>query len=349
MEVAGRIEVLSRGCAIGWAKTSADKPSHVYARLHGQVIAFTRADIIRADLLRSEETGTLSARAFVLVFEQEVEPEDLDAVEIRCVERDGLVERGAWIDIDRNPPMRVFILGSPRSGTSELGDTLAKVMGLPWLGEGHAAPLFAAAADALTGSDAADQALVRLLAKQNFRSVAIAALKRAYYFIHASSSFLDKTPGVPMIRAAPFLAECFPDAKFIFLKRNGISNVLSRMVKFGGNFSAHCADWVAAMQAWVQVRDKLPSSLEIRQEDMLESPETVGAALAAYLSIPGKDNSLVESLRRGCRERTGAGIGRATLADTGWSNSQIEQFRSICGPTMVEFGYMLPKDLQSNI
>lgn len=76
-----------------------------------------------------------------------------------------------------------------------MGATLSKTFNLSWLGEFHANVLI-------------DQA------------------RLAYYIMHGSASFVDKTPGVPMIRSAPFLADCFQDAKFICLRRNGISNVL---------------------------------------------------------------------------------------------------------------------------
>ena len=340
----GRIEILSQACVIGWAKTNVGTPVHVYASLRGIVLGCARADLRRDDLDRAEQEGAMSARAFVIVFDEELEPGEAKAIEVRVLGLDVLLESGGQLVVDRSPGLRVFILGSPRSGTSELGGTLALKLRLPWLGEGHAAPLFSVAADSLTGNARADHGIVRIMAKQGFRRIAIRSLKIAYYFVHASASFLDKTPGVAMIRAAPFLAECFPGAKFIYLRRNGISNVLSRMTKFGGDFDAHCADWAAAMNEWVAVRDRLPGFLEIEQEAMLANPAAAAFRVAEFLGVVQQASEIAASLQGGARERTGAGLGRTTLSQSGWSPRQIARFRTLCGPTMEAFSYSMEGD-----
>ena len=142
-----------------------------------------------------------------------------------------------------------------------------------------------------------------------------------------------------MIEATPFLSRCFPAAKFIFMRRNGISNVLSRVARFGGPFNEHCADWAAAMMAWADVKKALPSYLEVDQESMLELPEIVGSEIAAYLDEAAATGAIGSSLRAGSRERTGAGIGRTTLAATGWTEEEIAMFRDICGSAMAANGY----------
>jgi hypothetical protein len=140
-----------------------------------------------------------------------------------------------------------------------------------------------------------------------------------------------------MIGAAPFLLECFPRAKFIFLRRNGVSNVLSRMAKFGGDFQEHCADWAAAMFRWLEVSVALPHFLEVNQEDMLDSPEEVAAEVAGYLGVPA--GGIAESLRTGALEHTGAGLHRTRLEETGWSADQKALFARDCGAAMALFGY----------
>ncbi len=162
--------------------------------------------------------------------------------------------------------------------------------------------------------------------------------KLAYYAMHGSASFLDKTPGIPMIRSAPFLAACFPQAKFIYLQRNGISNVLSRMAKFGGQFHAHCNDWAAALNEWAAVRDLLPHHLELKQEDMQDNPGKVALKISNYLNAPHQAPAIEASLRTGSLERTGAGIGCTQLAETGWSQEQTATFLRLCRPTMQRFG-----------
>jgi hypothetical protein len=218
---------------------------------------------------------------------------------------------------------------------------LSEQLKLPWLGEGHAAPLFSAAAQSLTGNASSANGLVRFVAQNSYRNLVIEAAKRAYYYMHGSASFVDKTPGVPMIAATPFILECFPSAKVIYLRRNGISNVLSRMAKFGGSFDSHCADWAAALNEWAKIRQSLPHYLELQQEEMLAEPEMIADRVARYLEIPEMAQRIGHSLQSGSRERTGAGLGAATLSQSGWSSGQIDRFQRICGPTMAAFGYTL--------
>ena len=205
-----------------------------------EVIGFGVANINRPDLERARQDHQLDAYAFIIVFTRPIAAELVQAINVLIVGQAATLPRAKQVKIDRSPSLRLFLMGSPRSGTSQLGSTLTKVLGLPWLGEGHGAPLFASAAEALSGDIGAENGLVRYMARQNFRQIAIEAAKSAYFYMHGSASFVDKTPGVKMIAAAPFLNECFPESRFIFQRRNPVANVLSRMAKFGGSFEAHC-------------------------------------------------------------------------------------------------------------
>jgi len=339
MRIEGRVEIISQDCVFGWATISADRVTYVCAKLDDKIIGIDSANIDRPDLQSLAERGTITAKAFLLVFDRELSSEEMARVTVHILGSEGTLETTARVVRDRYPALRIFVLGSPRSGTSELGSTLSNTLGLRWLGEGHAADRFATAAKALTPTPEDTHALVRFMKDQQYSSLIVKALKRDYFFSHGSASFIDKTPGIPMIRAAPFLAECFPEAKFIYLRRNGISNVLSRMVKFGGSFESNCADWAAAISAWVEVRDTLPSYLEIAQEDMLENPNDVALKIANYVGLPDSAEAIGKSLSTGKTERTGAGINRKTLASTGWSAKEIESFSRICGNSMRILGY----------
>jgi len=339
MPLKGKVELLSTEFARGWVETSNGAPTHVFATLNGEIIGAARADQDRPDLNKIAEEGGSRSFAFFILFDHTIAASEANDVSVKTVEANTVIEDSAKLKIDTAPSRQIFIFGSPRSGTSELGNTLAAQLGLPWLGEGHAAPLFAQAADALAGDITSPNGLVRFMASQKYRRYAIDRARMAYYCIHGSASFLDKTPGWPMIAAAPFLYESFPSAKFIYLQRNGISNVQSRMAKFGGNFGSHCSDWVAAVDRWEQVKPRLPHFLEIRQEEMLSEPHNVADRLSAYLEVPEKADGIATSLSKGTSERTGAGLGRPMLAETGWTAEQIAIFRRICGPTMERFGY----------
>ena len=338
---AGRVELISTDFVLGWAESREGCPTYLHAALADDVVGSGAALMKRLDLHQRAGQGGAAANAFVILFEPAIDASLVPEVKVFFDHSSVEVPRAPKFRIDRYPRQRVFVFGSPRSGTSQLGDTIATHLELPWLGEGHAAPLFAKAADALTGDSSSPNGLIRFMAQQNYREIAIKAARTSYYFMHASGSFLDKTPGHPMISAAPFLLECFPDAKFVFLYRNGISNVLSRLAKFGGDFNVHCADWAAAMREWIRVRQLLPHFLEIEQEVMLTDPTSVAASIASYLDVPEKKKGISNSLGSGSRERTGAGVGRTALSQTGWSIEQIDRFQRICGPMMEAFSYKL--------
>jgi len=338
--ITGRVETLSTDFVIGWASVSPGNHfSHVLAMVDSEVIGFGVANITRPDLERARQDSQLNAYAFIIVFSRPVAAELLQAIKVAIVGQSTVLPIAKQAKIDRSPSLRLFLMGSPRSGTSQLGSTLTKVLGLPWLGEGHGAPLFATAADALSGDISAENGLVRYMARQNFRQIAIEAAKSAYFYMHGSASFVDKTPGVRMIAAAPFLNECFPGSRFVFQRRNPVANVLSRMAKFGGSFEAHCRDWAGAMNEWLKIRALLPHYVEIQQEDMLAAPDRVAKTLAEYIGIPECADRIAQSLKTDSLERTGAGAGQTDRLRAGWTSDQVAAFEKLCGPAMRAFEY----------
>jgi len=340
VSVVGRIETISTEFVSGWASVQpSHKRTYVYATLDGEVIAFGCAGIARPDLEKARQERRLDAYAFMLPFEKPIDATAVPSVEVFAVGETRPLARARQLKVDRSPILRLFLMGSPRSGTSQLGSTLTQVLGLPWLGEGHGAPLFARAADALAGDVKGENGLVRHLARENFRRIAVQAARSAYFHMHGSASFLDKTPGVQMIAAAPFLAECFADSRFVFQRRNPVANIRSRIAKFGGGFEEHCRDWAAAMNEWLRVRSLLPHYVEIQQEEMLEAPERVARVLAEYVGVPQSSDEICASLKSNYLERTGAGAGKTDRLQVGWTVEQVRAFEKICGPAMQAFGY----------
>jgi len=337
----GYLEALSPAFASGWVEYQAGAPAGVLAVLGGEMLGLATADGIRSDLLWAAEQGGFRAGGFSILFHRMITEAECQQVSIQVINAAAPLPRLPEIRLDSFAVRRIFIMGSPRSGTSELGNTLSNVFALPWLGELHAAHIFAEPAYRLRSNTGFGAELKHFLAERHFADAMLTQARLLYYGVHGSASFLDKTPGVPMIRSAPFLARCFPDAKFIYLRRNGIANLCSRMAKFGEHFDFResCHDWSACLNDWARVRAHLPHFLELRQEDMQDVPDAVAASIAAYLEAPGRAQDIADSLASNALERTGAGIGRYLLEHTGWNAEQIAMFQRICGETMTKFGY----------
>ena len=333
----GLVEILTPFYVSGWAAGDENGPTNLIAECNGRILGAARASIWRSDL----GSQPSPCAGFHIDFTSDVAPWELPAIRVSRSSGADTLGLAVQAQFDDRAATQVFILGSPRSGTSELAETLAANLDLPWSGEGHAAPALAGAAAALLIDPEDNSSLVCALAEENLPATLRTTTRRVYFSAHGSVSFLDKTPGEAMIRAAPFLQTCFPDARFIFLRRNGIANVLSRRQKFGGDFADHCKDWAACMEAWEDVVPELTHSLEIEQERMLEEPYLVARIVCDFLVRQEASIAVSEALRLGRRERTGAGIGKTTLADTDWPDHEISQFRTYCGSVMEHWGYAM--------
>ena len=100
--------------------------------------------------------------------------------------------------------------------------------------------------------------------------------------------WFDKTPDPGMILAGPIIQQLWPGSGFVFAKRRGIENVISRVKKFPGeSFENHCAGWAGTMRVWRKVRELLPPGcfIEIEQRDMIEKPEVTAQSLCAFLQV----------------------------------------------------------------
>src|SRR5687767_11132337 len=143
----------------------------------------------------------------------------------------------------------IFVVGSVRSGTSAMMHALRDGAGIRGFNEGVLAqlmPVLLAAIGNHYGTFNQKPTTMLGSVPREFLENGIKNLfGRAFVETMGTGRWLDKTPGgAPMINACPTLLEIFPEAKFIFCKRRGVENVLSRQRKFPGrSVEAHCEGW----------------------------------------------------------------------------------------------------------
>lgn len=171
-----------------------------------------------------------------------------------------LTTRGRWINPllfglfaleKRLPQMRkpvapVFILGTGRSGTTILGVVLSMHHDVGFMNEPKAIWASLRDDEDLIGSYHRGEARYRLGSKDATPSVIRDAhrIYGAYLGLSMNKRIVDKYP--ELIFRVPFIRSIFPDAKFLFLSRNGwdtCASIDSWSARLGKNEDGETHDW----------------------------------------------------------------------------------------------------------
>lgn len=124
---------------------------------------------------------------------------------------------GLWLG--RRPAEPVFVIGAPRSGTSILYSILRAHSRLDhWPGEAHEV-WEAEHHPALTGWKS------NVLTAADATSATKERIRRSFYLVVGDKRLIDKTPRNAL--RVPFVDSVFPDARYVFLTRDGRENVNS--------------------------------------------------------------------------------------------------------------------------
>lgn len=158
----------------------------------------------------------------------------------------------------------------------------------------------------------------------------------------------------PLEASARALCALYPEARFVYIVRNGVDVVQSR-TKFpvfsGQPFEQHCEFWVQAARKFDYLR-QWDRCIEVRQEQLLSEPEAVFARICRHLGVDDHPapaeyvrTTLVHS-RGDVSTQVGVDV-RKSLTERapsheGWTADQRETFRRICGPDMERLGYAMP-------
>ncbi len=186
-----------------------------------------------------------------------------------------LTTRGRWINpivfthfaLEKRLPQfktinqPVFILGTGRSGTTILGMVLSMHHDVGFLNEPKALWHSVYAYEDLIGSYSSKKAKYRLDSDDASPQVIRAShhLFGAYLMASFSSRVVDKYP--EMIFRVPFLKAIFPDAKFLFLVRNGwdtCSSIEQWSDRLGKTNKSEVHDWWGVnSRKWTLLVDQL--------------------------------------------------------------------------------------------
>jgi hypothetical protein len=253
----------------------------------------------------------------------------------------------------------VFVLGAPRSGTTAVTQAL---LGLPQYDgveedhllelvgplietvDGHFAKLDRDRRRSLRPEEIAmlhtlDRRIPAAVINASIRSIFIDAIHDTFH----SDRWVVKTPNATMVRAAPLMREMWPRSRFIYMKRRGIENILSRTKKFHGErFRDHCTAWTDAMWSWMNVRAQLAgSAIEVDQLLVARDPRRAAAAIGTFLALSdGETAHLEQAFSQDRPEQTSDTFG--SVQDPGelpWSPEEMKVFESTCGSMMEAFGY----------
>lgn len=258
-----------------------------------------------------------------------------------CATHNGIVNMGRY---------PIFIVGSPRSGTSALVDVLLAA-GYSGFREGMFLSLLYGLDSVVSthflnfAGDATDEVLISKIVPGSLKEDLFAIVKKHVESTNSTGPWFDKTGNAEMIMSIPIIRQLWPSSVFIFAKRRGLENVLSRMRKFPGyDFEYHCRDWAANMSAWREIRMLLStdSFIEVDQQDMIQRPEAVAASLCHFLHLDSSE--LIESTLRLTRPQQSESQSAeriVSLDDVNWSHEQLIVFGRYCAAEMEAYGYSI--------
>lgn len=242
----------------------------------------------------------------------------------------------------------VFIVGSPRSGTSAM---VSALLGVGYNGflEGNFLSLISSVNEAVDRhfaifSNGNPYTMVNLIDPAAVKSSIAAVLASRAAELNPTAPWLDKSGNPQMIEAIPYLLETWPEAMFIFSKRRGIENIISRLKKFPAhNFEYHCKDWARVMRTWREARTKLDplSFLEMDQQTLITAPTTASIKLANFLNLSDTQRDALGSIfaKKRPQQTSDGSASRVYALDTLWTEPHRAIFQNICGPEMEAFGY----------
>lgn len=374
----GSVEYPQNDAIIGWAFACEGDDDHllIEAFLGDRLIGTATADGPWADPqpkadghgfrialrqpLTEEAISDLAVYATALSGERSLLPMASAAKNETCRESSAKrPARGApRTDVDESQSP-IFVLGAPRSGTTAITQALLGLPQFDGVEEDHLLTLVSPLIETvdehfakldrdrrhslrpeeIATLDTLDRRITAADITASIRSIFIEAIHNTFH----GNRWVLKTPNAVMVRAAPLMREMWPQSRFIFMKRRGIENIVSRTKKFSTErFRDHCTAWTDAMWSWVGVRAQLAgAAIEVDQLLVAREPRRAAAALGAFLALGDSDIAhLEQAFSRDRPEQTSDAFGTVyDPEELPWSSEEFNVFERTCGQMMEEFGY----------
>ena len=255
----------------------------------------------------------------------------------------------AWL------PKVTLIVGSPRSGTTAVGNAVQKAFAEQGHGESHIAELFQKLLDSceqyVTSSPAARSkgTLTHQVSQVHMQSLQFESLRSLHRDFYGEEIVIDKTPGGPMIQALPLLMKVYPQAKVIYCKRRGLENIASRLKKFPKvSFLAHCKQWRNTHHMWCKAKEQITYEHNrkswfcvIEQYLLATNVDSESRKIAEHLAFtPEQHQALVGYLRHESPQKS-ASNDALSLETIKWTEEQKLIFMDICSKEMNRQKYSL--------
>ncbi len=247
----------------------------------------------------------------------------------------------------------IFILGSPRSGTTIITLALREGANIPGYQEGHFLPLLKLLIDEVekyyeqfsnvANKEEANVMLAHIKQKR-LENLVIKAFHNLLLQIHSEQVWLDKTPGELMIKTSPHILNTWSKSRFIFAKRRSIECIQSRLKKFPKvSFESHCIQWKKCMQSWLNVKNSLKGHyIEIEQRDIALNPQKTAQKMVHFLGLEKHYIQQIEKIFTNKRpQHTGGKENEKSISieELGWTKPELEIFRKHCNNLNKKLGY----------
>jgi hypothetical protein len=257
----------------------------------------------------------------------------------------------------------VFIIGSPRSGTSVLGWALAQHPALwtsaetdillymfqkPWFREQYET--------AVAKPEKRNWLIKHEVSYEEFAASIGKGLNAMFQSRAQNRIFVDSTPAYTSIAAD--LMVFFPNAKFIHIIRDG-KDVVNSMLKsgfaeaFATDFKHACEFWVFYVQKGLEAKQAFPQRVhEIRNENLVSDPEKEFAKAYEFLGLEDcqessafirtkRINSSYLNVEKSDIKKAKDPALMPKQPWKSWTSQERNIFVEVAGKTMTQLGYEL--------